>query len=706
VSVPIDLAPPLAPRHPEIREVHGDRRVDDYYWMRSKDDPELRSYLQAENDHADRWMAPTEALQAQLFGEIVGRIQETDHTPPYRRGGHWYYARTTEGLQYRRYVRRAATHHDPARALDEPAAERDVLDVNQLAEGKAFMAVGALAISDDERWLAYTTDDLGFRDYTLRVRDLERGEDLPLAIPNVSSVAWAGDGRSLLYALDGPTKRPYRVMLHTLGQDPATDVELLRDDDERFRVGVARSRCRSLLWLVSASATTSEWRFVAAPTPTAPATLVAAREPDHEYDCDHRDGELWIRTNDRGRTFRVVRAPLATPGRAQWREVLAPRDHVTVEAVDAFQRWVAVSEREEGLTHVRVLALEHADVVDDHRVSTPDPVYELELAVNVEFDPAELMLHYETLATPPQVEAYDVRTRARRLIKRQAVLGGYDPARYVIERHAATAPDGVTIPISTVRRRDLAAGPAPLLLHGYGAYGIPYPIGFSSSRVSLLDRGVIVGIAHVRGGGDLGKPWHDAGRLAHKHRSFSDFVACADHLVAAGITDREHLAIEGGSAGGLLVTAALNLRPDLCKAALAIVPFVDVLETMLDESLPLTVGEYEEWGNPQDPAQYRWIRAYSPIDNLRAGAYPALLVRTSLHDSQVMVWEPAKYVAKLRALKTDRNPLVFHTNLEAGHGGASGRYDAWRETAYEQAFVLWQLGLLTPPRAVSPAETA
>ncbi|HXE58787.1 MAG TPA: S9 family peptidase, partial [Gemmatimonadales bacterium] len=678
--VPAQPTPPQPPRRPHVVPLHGDSREDEYFWMRDRSDPEVVRYLEAENAYAEQMLAHTRPLQARLYDEMLGRIKQTDLSVPYREGEYLYYARTEEGKQYPIYCRKRGSLE---------AAEEVILDLNALAEGRSFLALGAFTVSDDGNLLAYSTDTTGFRDYVLHVKDLRTGTLLAFRVERVSSVAWAADDRTLFYVTEDEAKRPYRLHRHTLGR--GDDPLLFEEADGMFRLHVTRTRSRRLLLLYSASHTTSEARWLEADRPEGEWRLVAPRVHEQEYEVEHHGERLLIRVNDTGRNFRLVEAPLASPDRPAWREILPHQEDVMLEGIDAFAGHLAVYQRRGGLPEIRILDLAGGG---SHYVTFPEPAYEVSPSANPEWETTRLRYSYQSLVTPASVFEYDMVARRSVLLKQTEVLGGYDPARYVSERLHAPAPDGTPIPISLVRRRDVAVdGRAPLLLHGYGAYAVPYPVTFSSNRLSLLDRGVVVAIAHVRGGGELGRPWHDAGRMLNKLNTFTDFIAAAEYLLERGYGAPDRLVIEGGSAGGLLMGAVTNLRPELFRAVVSHVPFVDVLNTMLDESLPLTVGEYEEWGNPRNPDEYASMRRYSPYDNLRPGPYPAMLVRTSFNDSQVMYWEPAKYVARLRALKTDRNPLLLITNMGAGHTGASGRYDRLREVALDYAFILDQLGL-------------
>jgi oligopeptidase B len=670
----------VAPVRSHTISLHGDSVSDDYAWMRERENPEVRAYLEAENAYGESLLAPLRPLEERLYQEMLARIKQTDLSVPYRYGDYWYYHRTEEGQQYPILCRKRGS-------LEE--REQVLLDLNEMARGHSHMALGAFAVSPSGRFLAYSTDPTGARDHTLVVKDLESGAQVAGPIERAGSVAWALDDATFFHTIEDDAKRDYRVYRRRLG-DAAADL-VYEEPDQRFRVYVEVTRSRRFVVLLVVSHTTTEVRVLAADDPAGAWRLVAPRVSEREYDLDHWGDRFFIRVNDTGPNFRVVTAPVGDPGPERWVEVLPHRDDTIVEHVDCFQgHWIAW-ERRNGLPDVRI-----TDVTTGvaRQLDFPEPVYEAHAGTNAEFSSLKLRYVYESFVTPSSVYDVDMATGDRTLLKRQEVLGGYDPDRYTSERIYAAAADGVRIPISLVRRRDVDPGrPQPTHLTGYGAYGLPYPVTFQSNRVSLLDRGLVVAIAHVRGGGELGRRWHDAGRLARKMNTFTDFIAALDHLAASGRTRHDLLTIEGGSAGGLLIAAVLNLRPDCCRAAVLQVPFVDVINTMLDASLPLTVGEYEEWGNPAVEEQFRWLRAYCPYTNLATRTYPAMLVRTSVNDSQVMFWEPAKYVAKLRRLRADAEPLVLLTNLGAGHAGASGRYDRLREIASDYAFILWRQGL-------------
>jgi oligopeptidase B len=688
--------PPVARREPVEHVLHGDRRVDHYAWLRQKENPEVIAYLEAENAYADAVLRSTEGFQEKLYQEMLGRIQQTDLTVPYRLRGYLYFTRTEEGKQYPLHFRQREAEGSTAELL---------LDLNQLAVGHSFLALGSFDVSDDNRLLAFSMDTTGFRQYVLHVKDLVSGVTLPERIQRVTSVVWASDNRTLLYTVeDATTKRSHRLYRHVLGS-PEPDPLLYEETDERFRIEVDRSRSGDFLFLTIASHTASEVRFLRADQPSGEFQLIAPRQDSHEYYVGHHPspagdaagGVFYIRTNSGGRTFRLMSAPVSDSRRESWREVIPNRPEVMLATADVFKTHLVLFEREGGLPHLRIVDLTSTApsfLAASHRIEFAEPAYNASIGENPEFDATHIRFQYESFVTPRSIFDYDVRTRERTLQKQQPVLGGYDPAQYVSERLHATASDGTRVPLSIVYRRDTPRdGSAPLLLYGYGSYGISVPVNFSSNRVSLLNRGVIYAAAHIRGGGELGKLWHDAGRMKQKRNTFTDFIAAAEHLIAQRFTSREKLVIEGGSAGGLLMGAVTNMRPDLFRIVISHVPFVDVLNTMLDASLPLTVGEYEEWGNPQIAKDYFEMKSYCPYANLERKAYPTILVKTGLNDSQVMYWEPAKYVAKLRTLKTDSNPMLLKTNMGAGHGGASGRYDYLREVALDYAFFLTQLGI-------------
>ena len=677
--------PPVARREPLTHTLHGQTLHDDYAWLRNKDSEEVTTYLKAENAYAEAWMAPTKPLQETLYREMLSHIKETDESYPYHYAGYYYYSRTVEGSQYTIYCRRKGSME---------AAEEIILDGNELAKGHPFMALGAFAISEDQNLLAYSVDHTGFRQYTLHIKDLRTSETLPDTAERVGSIVWANDNTTLFYSVeDEETKRQHRLYRHTLGQPQAADTLVFEEPDERFNLGAGKTRDLKFILLEIGSHTTSESHYIPASNPTAAWTLIEPRRDNIEYYADHRDGLFYIRANDTGRNFRLVTVPVNQPASKNWRELIAHRDDVMLEDVDLFATFAAIGTRSNGLPHIEITPFAEAGTLGPPReIALPEPVYSVHGGTNPDFAATSYRYGYQSLVTPASVYELDIASHESILRKQQEVPGGFDRTLYASERVFATAEDGTQVPVSIVYRRDRKTAANPLHVYAYGSYGYSLPVGFNGNRLSLLDRGVVMAFAHIRGGGDMGKPWHDAGRLMQKRNTFTDFIAAVEHLTRNGYGDPARVSIEGGSAGGLLMGAVTNLRPDLFRAVISHVPFVDVMNTMLDASLPLTVPEYEEWGNPNEPAAFAYMLSYSPYDNLKSGAYPAILVKTSLNDSQVMYWEPAKYVAKLRTLKHDQNPLLLYTNMAAGHGGASGRYDYLREIAFDYAFILRTLG--------------
>jgi oligopeptidase B len=715
--------PPVARRDPTPTTLHGVTLRDDYRWMRDKDSAETIEYLNAENAWTAAAMAPTAELQATLYAEMLSHIKETDESVPYRLGGWFYTTRTEEGRQYPIHCRRAAGSEDLNSAFDPTQPEQIILDVNQLAEGKPFMAVGALSISPDGNLLAYTTDSTGFRQYTLHIRSLDPAlrtmTDLADTAERVGSVAWAADSRTLFYTTeDETTKRQDRLLRHTLGAASAEDTVVFHEEDERFNLGVGRTRDGVYLMLEIGSHTTNEYRFLPAAEPEGEFRVLAERMDEQEYFPEHRDGLFYIRTNDVGKNFRVVTAPVETPGRANWTELVALDADDPLEDFEVFQSFAVAARRKLGLPTLEILRFgEGGGLETPVAIAFPEPTYSAAPHINRVFTTPVFRYSYQSLVSPPSVYEYNVASAEyavgigeSRLLKQQEVPGGFDAARYASERMWIDAPDAaggsVRVPVSVVYRREMFGrdGTNPLYLYGYGSYGYALPVGFSPTRLSLLDRGVVMAYAHIRGGGELGDAWHDAGKMQVKRNTFTDFIAATEQLVARGYGDGRRVAIEGGSAGGLLTGAVVNIaaaegKAELFRVVVSHVPFVDVMNTMLDASLPLTIAEYEEWGNPNEPEAFATMLGYSPYDNLeslRDKPVPAMLVKTSLNDSQVMYWEPAKYVAKLRTIKTNKTPLLLYINMDAGHGGASGRYDYLKEIAFDYAFMLTQLGVASP----------
>ncbi|HEX3819805.1 MAG TPA: S9 family peptidase [Candidatus Sulfotelmatobacter sp.] len=676
-------APPVAKKVPHVTEINGRKLVDNYFWLRDKPNPEVRAYLEAENAYTDAVMKPTEALQKKLYDEMLSRVKETDVEVPYKEGDYFYYVRTEAGKQYPIRCRRKAS-------MDAP--EEVLLDQNELAKGQPFMSIAAFAVSPDGNLLAYSYDNTGFRQYTLAVKDLRTGQRLADHAERVGSVVWANDNQTIFYTQeDAVSKRQYRFYRHTVAAT-TPDTLVYEEPDERFDVFAFKTRSEAYIFLMSASHTTSEARFIPAKQPDGNWQILEPRKQGVEYYPDHNGDSFYIRVNDTGRNFRLVKTPVTDPGSANWHEVMAQNPGIMIDDTDFFKNFCILYERESGLPQVRVIDLRNGQ---SKRIAFPEPAYAAYSYINRVYDTTEFRYGYQSPITPPSVFSYDMEKGTSTLLKQKEVPGGYDAKKYQVEQIYATASDGVKVPISVLRLKDAKLdGTGPLYLYGYGSYGVSIDMFFNSNIFSMVDRGVVTAVAHIRGGGEMGKAWHDAGRMMNKKTTFTDFISCAEDLVKRGYGSKDRLVIEGRSAGGLLMGAVLNMRPDLFHAALVGVPFVDVINTMLDETLPLTVGEFEEWGNPKEKAAFDYMITYSPYDNIEAKAYPNMLVRTSFNDSQVMYWEPAKYVAKMRATRTDHNTLILKTNLQpAGHGGASGRYDRLHETAFDYAYFLTQMGI-------------
>lgn len=682
---------PVAARKPQTFTAHGDTRTDEYFWLREKTSPEVIAYLEAENAYMKEATRASEPLQEKLYQEMIGRIVETDQDVPYPYGAHLYYTRTEKGLQYPIYCRKLRATEGVG--TDSAAAPEEVLlDLNELAKAQKFLQLGDSEVSDDGFLLAYSCDYNGFRDYELFIKDLRTGELLPDRIGLVAGIEWSADGRYLYYVREDDAKRSYRLFRHELGHDVATDVLLYEEADDLLNLGIYRSEDRKTLLVVSDGYVTTDVRYLNLDHPTDGLTQFMPKREGMRYFISPHGRDFWIRMNDQGPNFRLMLARNQTHDSAQWEVILPHRPTVMLSGLSFFRNHVVFHERENGLTHAYVRDLRTGRQTE---VPVDESVYTISPSANRDFESTRFRYVYQSLTTPRKTMEYDMVTGAITVLKVTQIPGGYDPTQYQAERIFATAADGTRIPISLAYRKDLhtAGKPGPLYMTGYGAYGISYDPSFSTSRLSLLDRGVTFAIAHIRGGGDLGKEWHNQGRMLHKKNTFTDFIAVSEYLQAQGHTSKDLLVVEGGSAGGLLMGAVTNLRPDLFKAVISEVPFVDVINTMSDETLPLTKPEYQEWGNPAIEEEYRYMRSYSPYDNLEAKAYPNILVVTSLNDSQVMYWEPAKYVARLRTLKRDETSLLMKINMEAGHGGASGRYEAFRELAFIFTYVLSQLGL-------------
>jgi oligopeptidase B len=674
--------PPIAARRPYELTTHNHIRVDDYYWLREKENPDVIAYLEAENAYTQAMLKGTESLQKTLYEEMVGRIQETDQTVPVRVDDYYYYSRTEEGKQYPIYCRRQGSVAAPEQVL---------LDLNQLAEGHSYLRMGIFRVSPDHRVLAYSLDTSGAEQYVVFFKRLADGQLLPDQIANTSYYAeWAADSATFFYTTKDAAWRDYQVWRHQLGHEDLPDELVYEEPDERFWVNLYRTKDRRYIIASSESKETSEQHFLPAASPTAPFAVIQPRVEGLRYHAEHRHGVFFLVTNDEARNYRIVTAPVDNPGRSQWQEFLAHREAVKVDDIDLFADHVAVYERENGLRTIRI-----ADLSSEayHYVDFPEPVYTYSQESNPEFQSNLLRFTYTSLTTPNSVFDYNMATGERELLKQQPVLGDFFAGDYQSERIFATADDGTQIPISLVYRKDCFQGqPVPCVLYGYGSYGISIDPGFDSNRLSLLDRGFIYAIAHIRGGEEMGRPWYEDGKFLNKRNTFTDFIACARHLIDQNYTQPDRLAVFGGSAGGLLIGAVLNMAPELFQAAVAAVPFVDVVTSMLDESIPLTVGEFEEWGNPKDKAYYDYMLTYSPYDNVREQAYPHLLVTAGLNDPRVQYWEPAKWTALLRQKKTGESLLLLKTEMGAGHGGPSGRYDYLKERALYFAFILHALG--------------
>jgi oligopeptidase B len=674
-----DVQPPVARVSPKELTKHGHTRIDDYFWLRERENPEVIAYLEAENEYTDAMLAHTEELQELLFEEIRGRIKQDDSSVPYRDGNYIYYTRYEEGKQYPIYARRRG-------ALD--ADEEVMLDANILAEGHGFFSVGTWQVTEDERLLAYAVDTQGRRFYSVHFKNLETGEVLEDQVDSITpNIAWANDNRTLFYTKQDPeTLRSYQIYRHTLGTDNTGDELVYEEHDTEFGTYAFKTKTKRFLMIACYQTLSSEYHYLDADDPKGEFTVVLPREPEHEYTATHFGDHFYIVTNDNARNFRLVRAPVTNPSRDHWDEVLPHREDVLLQGIEVFRDHMVVSERKDGLTQLRI---RRWDGSDDHYLEFGEPAYTSYVQVNRVLESHVVRYGYTSMTTPSSVFDYDMDTREKTLLKQDEVLGGFSSMDYVTERRYATARDGVRVPVSIVYRAGTVLdGTSPLLLYGYGSYGASMDASFSAARLSLLDRGVAYAIAHIRGGQELGRVWYEDGKLLEKKNTFTDFIDVAEFLINEGYADPDRLFAEGASAGGLLMGAVTNMRPDLWRGVLAHVPWVDVVTTMLDESIPLTTSEYDEWGDPNEREYYDYMLSYSPYDQVEAKEYPNVLVTTGLHDSQVQYWEPAKWVAKLRAVKTDSNVLILKTHMEAGHGGVTGRYKRYRDTAFQYAFLL------------------
>lgn len=677
------VIPPIAEKQPQVLELHGDRRVDNYFWMRERDNQKVVSYLSAENAYTEAMMQHTEALQKRLYEEMLARIKETDLSVPYRKDDYYYYARTEEGKAYPIYCRKKGS-------LDAP--EQVLLDQNELAKDHEFLSLGVFKVSPNHQILAYAIDTSGSEEYTLFFLDLNSFQLYPESIPETYfSLAWANDNQTVFYTKIDAANRPFQLFRHTLGTSVDEDVLIYHEPDDAYHLYVDQTRSQAYIMMNLGSSITSEIHYLDANNPTASFELIHPRSRGVLYEVEHHTDYFYIVTNEEAINFKLMKTLVASPAKENWQTVIPHREDVLLSGVSLFANHLVIYERKGGLPIGRVQKISTDE--EDH-ITFPEPTYDFFESNNPEFNTTTLRFNYTSLITPQSVFDYDMETNQQELKKETEVLGGYDKTQYKSEWLMATAKDGTQIPISIVYKQGIKKdGKNPLFLTGYGSYSYSYPASFSSTRLSLLDRGVVFAIAHIRGGSEMGRKWYEDGKFLYKKNTFTDFIGCAEYLIAEKWTSSDRLAISGGSAGGLLMGAAINMRPDLFKVVVADVPFVDVVTTILDTSLPLSAMEWEEWGNPNDKVYYDYMKSYSPYDNVEAKDYPDILITAGLNDSRVKYWEPAKWTAKLRELKTDNNILLLKTNMGAGHGGASGRYESLRELAFDYAFVLDRLGL-------------
>lgn len=674
-----DMKAPVAKKIPEELTIHGDTRIDDYYWLKNREDSAVIAYLEEENAYREAIMKDTEELQSKLYDEIVGRIKQTDMSVPYRLNGYYYYTRYEEDKEYPLYCRKKGS-------LERE--EEIMLNINEMADGYAYYQVGGLSVSPDNRLIAYGVDTLSRRMYNIHFKNLETGEIYEDILPVTSGgVAWANDNKTVFYTKkDEQTLRSYQVMKHKLGHSPEEDKVIFTEEDETFVCGAYKSKSRKYIMIGSYATLSNEYRFLDADDPDGEFNIVQSRLRELEYSVSHYNDKFYVVTNLKAKNFRLMETPISKPGMDNWKELIPHRKDVYLNGVEIFNDYLVVSERKDGLNNLRIMPW---DGSEEHYLDFGEEVYTAYVSTNPEFDTEVLRYGYTSLTTPNSTYDYNMRTREKTLLKQQEVVGDFDPDNYEARRLYATAEDGSRIPLSMVYRKGIKKSVSnPLLLYGYGSYGYTMDPSFSSVRLSLLDRGFIYVIAHIRGGQVSGRQWYEDGKLLNKKNTFTDFIDAARYLTGEEYTSKNHLYAMGGSAGGLLMGAVVNMAPELFKGVIATVPFVDVVTTMLDESIPLTTGEYDEWGNPNTKKYYDYILSYSPYDNVEAKEYPNMLVTTGLHDSQVQYWEPAKWVAKLRDLKTGDKLLLLYVNIDTGHGGASGRFERYKETAMEYAFLL------------------
>jgi oligopeptidase B len=678
------IKPPRAAKIPKELTAHGQTRIDNYYWLNERENPKVMEYLKAENAYKEAVMAHTKDLQEKLYNEIVGRIKQTDMSVPFKDQGYYHYMRYEEGTEYPIYCRKKGNVN---------AEEEILLNVNEMAEGYDFYHVAGYTTSSNNNLIAYGVDTVSRRLYTLYFKDLTTGNLLDDKIPNTEGrAAWANDNKTVFYALkDTTTLRPYKIMKHVLGTDVTEDKMIFTEEDETFNIGVYKTKSKKFLFIVAFHTLSTEYRFCDADSPDGKFQIIQPRERNLEYNVDHFQDNFYIRTNLDAKNFRLMKTPLDKTAKENWTEVIPHNEDILLEGFEIFRNYLVLSERKNGLTQLRIIKWSDRS---EHYLDFGEEAYFAYLHINPDFDTDLLRYGYTSLTTPNSIYDYNMDTQEKTLLKQEEVLGDFNPDNYFTERHYATARDGTKVPISLVYRKGLEKnGNNPLLLYGYGSYGYSTDPTFDSDQLSLLDRGFVYAIAHIRGGSEMGRYWYEDGKLLNKKNTFTDFIDCAEYLIAQKFSNPDKMFAMGGSAGGLLMGAVVNMRPDLWKGVIADVPYVDVITTMLDTSIPLTTSEFDEWGNPENKEYYDYMLSYSPYDNVEAKDYPAMLVTTGFHDSQVQYFEPAKWVAKLRARKTDNNLLIFHINMEAGHGGVSGRFRQYREIALDYAFMLDLLGI-------------
>ena len=674
---------PVAKICPRELTIHGDIRIDNYYWLNERENPDVIAYLEQENLYQETMMKDTEDLQKELYDEIVGRIKQDDVSYPIKRNGYYYYSRYEEGKEYPVYCRRKDN-------MDNP--EQILLDGNEMAKGYHYFDIGAYSVSPDNELLAYSVDTVSRRQYDIFVKEIETGKIFPEVIKNTTgNMVWANDNETLFYSVKDESLRSCKIMRHKLGDDPANDELVYFEEATAFSCYISKTKSRRYIMIISDSTMSSEVRFIDADRPYDEFKIFQKREHDHLYGIGHYGEHFYILTNaDDAKNFKIMKTAVDKTERENWEELIPHRDDVLIEDFDIFSDFLVIEERKEGLVKIRIMTW---DGTTDYYIDFGEPTYTAYSSANPDFDSHHLRYGYNSMTTPATLYEYDMIKRESVVLKRQEIIGGYEPSDYVTERHYAPSHDGVMVPISLVYKKGMKKdGTNPLVLYGYGSYGSSMDAYFSTARLSLLDRGFVWAVAHIRGGEEMGRQWYEDGKLLKKKNTFLDFIYCGKYLVKEGFTNSYKMFAMGGSAGGLLVGAVANMAPEMWKGIIAQVPFVDVVTTMLDDSIPLTTGEYDEWGNPNEKEYYDYMKSYSPYDNVERKDYPAMLVTTGLHDSQVQYWEPAKWVAKLREMKTDDNPLYLKTNMDFGHGGASGRFEGIKEIALEYAFLI-QLGV-------------